>query len=256
MTQLGALLGLLLVGALVTRRRRPVIRRNPRPRRRPIENPWVTMRGHRLFIDDEGRIQYGKVPRRWRGVHVRDVSALSRRWREIDREEDDCGRGGARARATFRNQAEGLRELLDANPHLVAFLEGETKGQAERAYQAWVRGGRRGRKPTTKAAGDGRFDTINEQLERRGRRAVGSWSEAVRAIVPPSKRWADFGARLELLEEATGLRLHLPAPAEALELGGQRGAECEQLGEGARERLLEEARGGRLTETEQAGVPF
>jgi len=250
---LGTLLGLGLVGGLVGRRRRPPLRRNGRGRGR--RNPWVTMRGHRVLIDDEGRIEGGQLPGAWRGAHVRDVSALSHRWREIDREEDACATGGGRGRETFRNQAEGLRELLEANPHLRDFLELEAKGASERAYQAWVRGGRRGPKPTL-AAGDGRFDAINEQLERRGRRAVASWSEAVRAIVPPTKRWGDFGDRLELLEEATGLRLALPGPAEALELGGQRGAECEQLGEGARERLLEEARTGRLTEGEQADVPF
>lgn len=41
----------------------------------------------------------------------------------------------------------------------------------------------------------------------------------------------------------------------ALVVGGL-GAQCEQLGEGARGRLLEEAQGGRLTETALEGVPF
>jgi len=243
-----------LVGELLLRgpRRRP-LRRNPRRR----ANPWITMRGHHVLIDDEGRIERGAVPRTWRGVHVRDVPELERRWREIDAEEEDCAKGeGGRARATFRSQDEALRELYDANPELRDFVELEAKGQSERAYQEWVRGGRRGPKPR-RARGDGRFDAINEGLERRGARAVASWSEAVRAIVPPTKRWADFGPRLELLEDATGLRLNLPAPAEELELGGGRGAECEQLGEGARERLLERARGSRLTEADQQeGVPF
>ncbi len=247
---LGALGVLGLAAELLERRRRP------RPRRNPRRNPWVTMRGHRVLIDDEGRIERGGIPRAWQGAHVRDVAELGRRWREIDSEEDACARGGARARATFRSQEEALGELFDANPHLRDFVELEAKGQSERAYQAWVRGGRRGAKPT-RAAGDGRFDAINEGLERRGRRAVASWSEAVRAIVPPSKRWGDFAGRLELLEDATGLRLNLPGPAEELELGGGRGAECEQLGEGARERLLEHARGGRLGEPEhQEGIPF
>jgi hypothetical protein len=215
------------------------------------------MRGHRVLIDDEGRIERGAVPRAWQGAHVRDVSELGRRWREIDTEEDACARGeGPRARQTFRSQAEALRELYDANPHLSEFVELEAKGQSERAYQDWVKGGRRGPKPR-RARGDGRFDAINEGLERRGARAVASWSEAVRAIVPPTKRWEDFAPRLPFLEEATGLRLNLPAPAEELELGGGRGAECEQLGEGARERLLERARGGRLAEPDQQeGVPF
>jgi hypothetical protein len=252
---LGALGLVGLVGEILLRgpRRRRPLRRNPRRR----GNPWITMRGHHVLIDDEGRIERGAVPQTWRGVHVRDVSELERRWSEIDAEEEDCAATeGGRARATFRTQDEALRELYDANPHLSEFVELEAKGQSERAYQDWVKGGRRGPKPR-RARGDGRFDAINEGLERRGARAVASWSEAVRAIVPPTKRWEDFAPRLPFLEDATGLRLNLPAPAEELELGGGRGAECEQLGEGARERLLERARGGRLTESaQQDDVPF
>jgi len=255
--------GLLAVGGLVVAglvaelagRRRLVRRRRRRDNPGRHRNPWITSRGHRVHIDDEGRVDAGGIPRQWHGAHIRDVSELGRRWREIDHEEEACATGGAAAPATFRSQDAGLAALYEANPHLVDFVQGEAKGAAERAYQRWVRGGRRGRKPT-RAAGDGRFDAINEGLERRGARAVASWSEAVRAVVPPSRRWADFGGRLPLLEDATGLRLNLPGPAEVLELGGQRGAECEQLGEGARGRLVEEARAGRLTEISLEGVPF
>jgi len=253
---LGALGLVGLVGAMLDRgrRRRRPLRRNPRRR----GNPWITMRGHHVLIDDEGRIEQGAIPRRWHGAHVRDVVELERQWSEIDAAEDDCRStaGGSRGRATFRNQDEAIRALYDANPELLDFVELEAKGQSERAYQEWVRGGRRGAKPR-RARGDGRFDAINEGLERKGARAVASWSEAVRATVPPTKRWEDFGPRLVLLEEATGLRLNLPGPAEELELEGGRGGECEQLGEGARERLLDRARGGRLTEAaDQEGVPF
>lgn len=236
---------------------RPRLRRNPRGRRPRRGNPWVTLKNrHKVLIDDEGRIEAGELPRWFRGAHVGDVAELGRRWREIDVEEDKCREGGGRrARATFHDQDEAIRELYDANPHLLDFVELEAKGGAERAYREWVRGGRRGPKPT-RAKGDGRFDALNEGLERRGRRAVASWSEAIRATVPPSRRWEDFGPRLELLEDATGLRLNLPGPAEELELGGARGQECEQLGEGARERLLEAARSGRLVVGDLADVPF
>jgi hypothetical protein len=249
---------LALVGLFAGRAMRPPrVRRNPRGRRRRRDNPWVTLKNrHRVLIDDEGRIEAGELPRYFQGSHVGDVAELGRRWREIDHEEDKCREGGGRrARATFRDQDEVIAELYEANPHLLEFIESEAKGQSERTYQAWVRRGRRGPKPT-RAAGDGRFDAINEGLERRGRRAVASWSEALRAIVPSSRRWEDLPPRLELLEDATGLRLNLPAPAEGLELGGMRGQECEQLGEGARERLLDQARTGRLMVGDLADVPF
>jgi len=249
-TVLATLGGLWLVSHLLQGRRRNPSRRRRRP------NPWRTVRGHRVLIDDEGRIEAGELPHDWRGAHIGDLHELGRRWREIDEEEDNCVEGGGgRLAATFGSQDEGLEALYEANPHLVDFVQGEAKGQAERAYQAWVRGGRRGPKPAL-ARGDGRFDALNEGLERKGKRAVASWSEAVRAVVPPSRRWADFGERLPYLEEATGLRLNLPEKAEVLELAGGRGGECEQLGEGARGRLLEEARTGRLSAVALEDVPF
>lgn len=239
-----AAIGVLAFYAL-TQPRRP-------PRRRG--NPWRTLSNRRrVFIDDEGRLERG-LPADWRGAHVRDLPELGRRWRGIDREERACTQVG-RARATFSTTEEAVQELLDANPELLAFLQLEGKGRNERSYLEWLRRGRRGRKPEL-GAGDGRFDALNEGLERKGRNRVSSWHEAVRAVVPPSRRWADFDQRLELLEDATGLRLNLPGPAEDLEVQAEGRDQCYAAGDRLRDDLVERARGGRLTETELADVPF
>lgn len=85
--------GLLAVGGLVVAglvaelagRRRLVRRRRRRDNPGRHRNPWITSRGHRVHIDDEGRVDAGGIPRQWHGAHIRDVSELGRRWREIRR---------------------------------------------------------------------------------------------------------------------------------------------------------------------------
>lgn len=225
-----------------------------RPRRRRA-NPWRTLSNRRrVFIDDDGRITKG-LPVDWHGSHVRDVPELGRRWRQIERDERECAAGGARrGRATFGTSAEGIRALLDANPDLKDFIELEAKGAKESAYREWVRGGRRGKKPEL-SKGDGRFDAINEMLNLRGGRRVSSWKEALARTVPASRRWADFEPRIEMLEEATGLRLNLPGPAEELADQDSTRGQCFAAGDRYRDDLVDQARRGRLA-GDLADVPF
>lgn len=227
-----------------------------RPRRRRA-NPWRTLSNRRrVFIDDDGRITKG-LPLDWHGSHVRDVPELARRWRQIDRDEQECAGGGGRGRATFGSQQDGIRALLDANPELEDFIELEAKGAKESAYRTWVSGGRRGKKPEL-SKGDGRFDAINETLNLRGGRRVSTWKEALARTVPASRRWADFEQRIEMLEDATGLRLNLPGPAEELVDQGSTRAQCFAAGDRYRDDLVDHARRGRLAAAgdDLGDVPF
>lgn len=195
--------------------------------------------------DDRGRVVRG-LPDEFRGVHWRDAPRVQRAARRAERQTSQCERSARRSRRRkFRTAAEGRAELLEANPELAELLEASGTAAEEKAYRAWVRGGRRGRKPAP-TPGDGRFDPLNERLERRGARRVGSWSEAVDVTIPRSRRWADFGPRLEVLEEATGMRLRLPAPAEQLEVEADDVERCHAAGDGQVRDLLERARVGRL----------
>lgn len=253
------LLGLGCVGTLaylaIVPPGRPPRLRNPRPRpRRRRGNPWRTLTNkRRVYIDDvSGRITKG-LRRDWQGAHVQDVSELGRRWRAIERDEQDCAGGGTRARATFASQEEGARALLEVNPDLLEFIELEAKGAKENAYLDWKRRRRRGAKPEL-AKGDGRFDAFNVPLDLKGRQRISTWREALDRTVPPSRRWADFGPRLELLEEATGLRLNAPGPADELADQGEHSARCYAAGDQYRDDLVDQARRGRLAAGDD--VPF
>lgn len=238
--------GLLLAGVLVLCGLvsfAPELRRRRRRRR----NPWITLHNkRRVELADDGRVIRG-LPERFHGVHVRDLSPLSRKVRRIERQatkETKRIRSAARRR-TFKPD-EAIRALLDANPALVDFLESECSHDCE-TYRAWVRGGRRGPKPRWRK-GDGRFDAINERFERRSPgRKVASWIEAVYATPPPSHRWDDFPERLQVLEEATGLRLNLPAPAEARELAEQEIAGVQRAADDRIDALVALARSSRLS---------
>lgn len=195
--------------------------RRARRRRRRRRNPWVTLSNRRrVELADDGRVRAG-LPDLFHGVHVQDLSPLSRDVRQI---EHQVAKETKRIRRSGRGRSfkpdDAIRSLLDANPALVDFLEAECSHDCE-TYRAWVRGGRRGPKPRWRK-GDGRFDAINERFERRtpGRK-VASWIEAVYVTPPPSHKWQDFPERLQVLEEATGLRLNLPEAAEARELADQ-----------------------------------
>jgi hypothetical protein len=194
---------------------------------RRARNPWITLkrrrrdgRRQRVLIDDDGRIELG-LPPELVGAHIGDLSELTGRIRAVEREgaeeEERIAPGGGRAQ-TFRTNDAAVRALLEANPRLVDFLEEECSHDCGE-FRAWLQRGRRGPKPRWRP-GDGRFDAVNERLERHGARKVSSWLEAVYTTPPPSRRWEDFPERLAVLEEATGLRLELPSPAEDLARGG------------------------------------
>jgi hypothetical protein len=219
-------------------------------RRRP--NPWITLkrgfgRGRAVFISDEGRIEKG-LPAEFEGVHVQDLTAFSRRLRELEKArktaERDVTRG--RGRGKFGKVEEAVKALLAANPHLAQFLEDECSKDCVE-FDLWRRRGRRGPKPRWQP-GDGRFDAINERFERRSRgRKVASWLEATYVTVPSSRRWDDFAARLPVLEEATGLRLNLPAPAERRAHASTDVAEVHSRADARIADLLALARSARLT---------
>jgi hypothetical protein len=217
----------------------------------PDGSRWVTIpSGRKILLSDEGRILAGKLPREWQGVHVQDLAELSRQLREA---EAACAGMKRRLPETFPTPSHAVKALLDANPNLVDFLEHECSWDCKR-WRDWNRGGRRGPKPTRLHPGDGRFDAINERLEKRGARAVASWIEGVYAIVPPSRRWADFADTLPVLMEATGLDLMLPGPAEQLALAALSARECEDAVDDALARILDAAKRSRLRATEAA--PF
>jgi hypothetical protein len=216
---------------------------------------WVTLRNkRRVLLDRDGRIAAG-LPEEFHGVDVRDVGPLSRSLRELATSESECAAemssGGAR---TFPSASVAVAELLDANPPLAELLESDCSKDCVR-YRRWMNGGRRGPKPVS-GPGDGRFDPLNERLELKGHRRVSSWLEAVHVTVPPSKRWADFSGRLPALEEATGLRLNLPARAEALELGHEGAGACADRHDDQAAELLARARAGRLEGAASDEVPF
>jgi len=129
---------------------------------------------------------------------------------------------------TFKVKREPVRELLNANPRLRSFVESDC-GSDCTAYRAWVNHGRRGPKPRARP-GDGRFDALNEQFERRtpGRK-VASWAEALDVTVPSTRHWEDLSERLPVLEEAVGFRLQLPERSEAVRRSRQYIERCENI---------------------------
>lgn len=211
---------------------------------------WVTLRNRRrVLLDAEGRVVRG-LPREFEGVPVQQVSPLSREARAIAKKAARACSSSSRRPRTFATSDAAVRQLLEANPRLRQLLEDDCSHDCVR-YRAWLNHGRRGPKPSA-GPGDGRFDALNERLELKGRRRVGSWLEAVYVTAPPSRRWEDFGPRLEALEEAAGFRLNLPAGAEVLELDEAAAAACqdradEQIGD-----LFARARGAAVDDE----VPF
>lgn len=149
----------------------------------------------------------------------------------LAREIAACERFAAREGrpSTFRRKREATRALLDANPELAALVESDC-GHDCTAYTDWAeKRGRRGPKPRARP-GDGRFDPLNERLERRtpGRK-VASWREALDVTAPSSRRWVDFEERLPILEETTGMRLNLPARAEAVHRARALAERCQDI---------------------------
>lgn len=129
---------------------------------------------------------------------------------------------------TFRAKRDPVRELLNANPRLLSFIERDCGGDCK-AYTAWVNHGRRGPKPRARP-GDGRFDALNERFERRtpGRK-IASWREALDVTVPSTRHWEDLAERLPVLEEAVGFRLNLPDRSEAVLRSRQYIERCENI---------------------------
>lgn len=218
---------------------------------RRARNPWVTLRRRRpggrrqrVLIDDDGRIELG-LPPELVGAHIGDLSELTGQIRTIEREgaEEETRLAVGRAPQTFRHD-DGVRALLEANPKLVDFLEAECSHDCLE-YRHWLNRGRRGPKPKWRP-GDGRFDAVNERHDRKGGRKVASWLEAVYTTPPPSRRWADWPGRVAVLEEATGLRLELPAPAEALDRRGGDVAEVRHRTDERIAAIVGLARTGRL----------
>lgn len=132
-------------------------------------------------------------------------------------QEQRCRRAVRTQRATtFRRSDQGLRALLGANPQLAELLQTDCSNDCK-AYRGWRRNGRRGPKEPPRSSGEGRFDALDIALERRGKRRITSWLEALYAAVPPSRRWREFRDRAPPLAEATGEDVLLPDPAYRLE---------------------------------------
>jgi hypothetical protein len=217
------------------------------------DGQWRTLHnGRRVKLDGAGRIVAG-LPSRFHGVHVRDLSELTRQERKISATE--CDDTCSSCSKTFASKTVAVAALLDANPQLRQLLESDG-GAGSKAYREWLRRGRRGPKPAGDKH-DGRFDALNERWELRGFRRVTSWLEAIHVTVPTSKRWADLGRRLPVLAEATGFELHQPSEALRLEVSAMDADECRAAVDRALDELFATATRGRLTEHPPAGeVPF
>lgn len=220
-------------------------RRTSSPPGRGTTAHWVTLSNHRrVLLDENGRIARG-LPEMFQRVDVRDVSSLGRGVRQVGHGEQACERSVRRRHPrTFKTAEDAVRALLEVNPELVDFLEGECARQCD-AYRTWIRRGRRGPKPVRDPS-DGRFDAIEVPLELRGKRRMSSWLEAVYVTVPPSRRWEDFDERLQFLADATGLRLALPNPAEQLHLESSDIAHCQTEAAERIQGLIDLARAARL----------
>lgn len=231
---------------------------------------WITLSNRRrVQVDEDGRLVKG-LCRDARGVHVRDLSPFMSRERDLM--VSDCSRQGDvvleerrdgstrfRDRAgrpispRFASKEEGVRALLEANPALQDHVQANW-GTESQLYHAWVRSGRRGKKPPP-LPGDGRFDPINVRLDLRGGRRVSSILEALYASVPDSRRWEDFTEDLLWpLEESVGFRLELPAETVLLASTRESVKTCREAKQEARDDLLERARSGRLVPDEE--IPF
>lgn len=82
------------------------------------DGQWRTLHnGRRVKLDSEGRILAG-LPSKYHGVHVRDLSELTRKEREI--EKTDCADTCAKCPKTFADKAQAVAALLDANPRSAA----------------------------------------------------------------------------------------------------------------------------------------
>jgi hypothetical protein len=215
---------------------------------------WVTLSNRRrVLLDETGRVSRG-LPEMFQGVHVHDLSPLGKGVRAAESDEQSCESAVRRRHPrTFRTAEEAVGALLAVNPELVDFLESECARQCD-AYRAWIRRGRRGPKPLRHIS-DGRFDAIEVALELRGKRRLSSWLEAVFVTVPPSRRWEDFHERLQLLADATGLRLALPDPAEQLQLESADVDRCQLVAAERIQRLIELARAERLQGADADGAP-
>lgn len=221
----------------------------------PIPNPWVTLKNkQRVELDDDGRIRHG-LPRRFRGIALRDLTRVSR---EVSRTKRRQRREQAklfpRSRTTFKNKDQAVRELLAANPQLRTFRDAHF-GRDDERFLKWRANGRRGPKPTTGYA-DGRLDGINYTWNLHGTRAANSWTEAIYETVPSSGRWEDFAGRLPVLEEATGLSLELPAPAARLDVAGGDRARYTEGAELELEDVYDRARAAATMHTSGDDVPF
>lgn len=214
---------------------------------------WVTLKnGKRVKLDNEGRIIAG-LPAKYAGVHVADFGRVSAEEREligIDCDElascHDC-------RETFTTKDHAFRALLDANPGLMELKEAEF-GRYDVEWMRWQRGGRRGPKPRA-AHVDGRFDAINERYNLRGNNRVASFTEAIYHALPHSRRWDDLEPRLGPLEEATGIKIHLPVEALKLDASKNDAAACRDDVDKRIAALFEKARAGRI-EKEPAAAPL
>lgn len=170
----------------------------------PDRAMYRRLRDIRALVVDNPRPRRRRRRERKRPNIAREVAACERYARQEARPQ------------TFRRKREAVRALLDANPDLAGLVESDCGGDCK-AYVDWSeRKGRRGPKPRARP-GDGRFDPINERFEKRtpGRK-VASWREALDVTAPSSRRWEDFADRVPVLEEATGLRLNMPARTDAV----------------------------------------
>jgi hypothetical protein len=233
------------------------------------ERRWVTLRNHRrVQIDERGRVVRG-LPRAAAGVHVRDISSFMGELREL--EAADCSRsageyayddrGGRevlrdrRGRAVsprFSRVQEAVLALLEANPRLAEHVQ-ENWGNDSQAYFLWLRGGRRGPKPT-RSREDGRFDPVDELHGLAGRRRCSSILEAVYVVMPASRLWEDITPdRLWPLEESVGFPISPPEEALVRPVVREAVETCRTEKTYRTEDLVHRARTGRLP---PRGVPF
>jgi hypothetical protein len=78
----------------------------------------------------------------------------------------------------------------------------------------------------------------------------------VYAAIPTSKRWDDFAERLPVLEEATGIGIVMPGPAEKRALRQQERRQLDDASLQAIDDIVARARSGRLAAGPLEEAPF
>jgi hypothetical protein len=115
----------------------------------------------------------------------------------------DCARVEERLKGiTFPSKRAAINAIRKANPRLAVNLS-RLRTKMDTAFEKWEQNRMRGPRPTDDTGVRGEFDWVRPFVDRKGgARKIYSWTEALYAIVPRSRRWDDFAENLNAAREA------------------------------------------------------